>query len=231
MENIDIIIMAGGRGERLRPITNVVPKPMLPIHSKPILQHNIDKLRIIGCKNFYILTHYKSDYIINYFSNLKARYSEVNLNFITEPKPLGTIGGVYRVPVKSDCILLLNADIITDIDYNNLYEEFKKSEMDMAVTCFPHKTEIPYATIEIDPKTQQVISFLEKPQFTHYINAGIYLIKTKCLKYIPKNTFYHATDFMQVMIDNDHKIFSYPITSYWVDIGTSKDYMKAQTIT
>ena len=222
---VDAVLMAGGRGERLRPLTDNTPKPMLKIGNKPIIEHNIDNLMAHGIDNYFITVNYLSEQIIDYFGNGEKK--EINLHCIKETKPLGTIGSVSLITnFYNDTILIMNSDLFTNINYEDFYLNFINENADMSVASIPYNVSVPYAILNL--KNDTISSFEEKPTYTYYANAGIYLIKRKLLKAIPINEHFNTTDFIQALLDNGNKVIKYPIIGYWVDIGRREDYNKAQ---
>lgn len=224
---VDAVLMAGGRGERLRPLTDKVPKPLLKVGSKPIIEHNIDHLKRYGIKNFNITIKYLGEQIETYLGNGKTK--NISISYIKEPNALGTIGGLKLVKsLFHDVILLMNADLFTNIDLEDFYNEFIQSDADMAVATIPYVVDIPYAVLELNDDNIQ--GFKEKPTYTYYSNAGIYLIKSKLIKYIPKDRHFDATDFIQKLIEIKKKIIRFPIIGFWIDIGKPEDYVKVQEL-
>ena len=222
---IDAILMAGGRGERLRPLTDNTPKPMLMVGNRPIIEYNIDNLVLHGIDNLYISVNYLADQIIAYFGNGEKK--SVNISYIKESKPMGTIGSLSLInEFANDTILVMNSDLFTNINYEDFYEDFLDADADMAVATIPYNVSIPYAILNI--QNNQISSFEEKPSYSYYANAGIYLIKKEMLKKIPKNIMFHATDLLQSLINDGLKVTKYPIVGYWVDIGKLEDLNKVQ---
>jgi dTDP-glucose pyrophosphorylase len=223
---LDAVIMAGGKGERLRPLTENFPKPLLKVGDKPILEHTIDRLIRYGISNFSISVNYMASLLKDYFGNGEKK--EISIKYIEEKEPLGTIGSLRLISnFKHEAVILTNSDLLTNIDYAEFYEKFIESKADMAVATISYDVKVPYAVMEID-KTACINGFNEKPTYTYYSNAGIYIIKTKLLKYIPKNKKFDATEFINVLIGKKKRIISYPIIGYWLDIGKIEDYLKAQ---
>lgn len=221
------VIMAGGRGERLRPLTDHTPKSMLPLGDKPIIEHNIDRIVSFGIEAITISVRYLSDQIINYFGDGSAK--GITIQYIEEDEPLGTIGSLAQInKIEHEAILVLNSDVFTNIDFEDFYMTFENANADMAVASIPYSVDIPYAIMELDDNC--ITSFREKPKNTYYANAGIYLIKKKSLTLIPKNSFFNATDLMASIIANHGKLIHSPITGYWIDIGKHDDYNKAKEI-
>lgn len=222
---IDVVIMAGGLGTRLKPLTDEVPKPLLKVGDRPIIDHMVGRLIRYGVTDFWISVRYKAEMIENHFA--KTYSGSFNFDFLREDKPLGTIGSVSQVDeFKHDVVLVTNSDILTNLDYEDFYLSFIASGADMAVASIPYEVKVPYAVLELD--NEHVKDFKEKPTYTYYSNAGIYLIKREVLKMIPKNRFFNSTDLMEVLINQGGKVYSYPLRSYWLDIGKHEDYERAQ---
>ena len=222
---VDAFIMAGGEGKRLRPLTIDLPKPLLKVGDKPILEHNIDRLQSFGVDNIYMSVNYLADKIEDFFADGLSK--DVKISYIKENKALGTIGSLALVEdFLHDTVLVMNSDLLTNIDFEDFYRTFVKSNADMAVAGVPYKVDVPYAVMEVDG--EKVTSFKEKPTYTFYSNAGIYLIKRKLIDLIPKNDFYNATDLMDRIIADGFNLVYYPILGYWLDIGQHDDYKKAQ---
>ena len=220
---IDAVIMAGGRGERLRPLTDTVPKPLLKVGGKEIISYNFDRLLQFGITNQTVTVNYLGDQIDDF---CKDYNSEINFNIVKEDKFLGTAGSLSLIEdFNNDVILLMNSDLLTDIDYEDFYKSFIKNEADILVASVPYPVSIPYAIFENEDL--KVKSFKEKPEYIYYANAGIYLIKRKALNLIPKDEFYNATDLMEKIIELDMKLIHYPMHNYWLDIGKPADFKKA----
>jgi dTDP-glucose pyrophosphorylase len=220
---IDAVIMAGGKGERLRPLTDTVPKPLLKVGGKEIISYNFDRLLQFGITNQTVTVNYLGHKIDDF---CKGYNSEINFNIIKEDKFLGTAGSLSLIEdFSNDVILLMNSDLLTDIDYEDFYKSFIKNEADILVASVPYPVSIPYAIFENEDL--KVKSFKEKPEYIYYANAGIYLIKRKALNLIPKDEFYNATDLMEKIIELDMKLIHYPMHNYWLDIGKPADFKKA----
>jgi dTDP-glucose pyrophosphorylase len=222
---IDAVIMAGGRGQRLQPLTDTIPKPLLKVGDKAIMEHNLDRLALFGIDNFWISVKYLGKQIENYFGQGKEK--NIKIEYVWENEPLGTIGAVSQIKnFEHDYILVTNSDLLTNIDYEQFFLDFIEQDADLAVLTIPYQVSIPYAVLETSNGT--VKSFKEKPTYTYYSNGGIYLMKKEMLKYIPKNTFFDAPDLMQELINNNLKVISFPFSGYWLDVGKHEDFEKAQ---
>lgn len=222
---IDVVIMAGGKGTRLRPMTESTPKPLLHVGDKPIMEHNIDRLSLYGMDDFWISVNYLGDQIINYFGDGTSR--NVSINYVKEEKPLGTIGAVGQIQnFEHDYILITNSDLLTNLDYEAFFLDFIEQNADMGIVTIPYKVDIPYAVLETEGR--QVKSFKEKPTYTYYSNGGIYLVKRELLESIPKGEHFNATDLIDRLMDQNKKVVSFPLMGYWLDIGKHSDFEKAQ---
>jgi NDP-sugar pyrophosphorylase family protein len=207
-------------------LTNDVPKPLLKVGDKTIIEHNIDRLVEFGIDDFWISVNYLGEKIEDYFSPRK--HKNISINYVWENKPLGTIGAVSKIDdLKHKHILVTNSDILTNLDYEQFYLDFLKSNADLSIVSIPYNVNIPYAVLERDIKGQ-VKSFKEKPTYTYYSNGGIYLIKKSVLELIPKDSFFNATDLIEKLISLNKKVITYSFQGYWLDIGKHDDYKKAK---
>ena len=222
---VDVVVMAGGKGTRLRSLTEKTPKPLLKVGDKPILEHNIDRLSLFGMDDFWVSVNYLGEQIEEYFGN--GNHKNLNIEYVWEDEPLGTIGSVSKINTFiHDYVLVTNSDILTNLDYEDFFLRFKEKEADFAVVTIPYKVDVPYAVLETI--NGHVMSFKEKPTYTYYSNGGIYLMKREITDRIPKDTFFDATDLMEKLITDGKKVLSYPLNGYWLDIGKPEDFEKAQ---
>lgn len=222
---LECMIMAGGRGKRLSPLTDTIPKPMLPLGTKPIIEHNIDRLISYGIKKFYISVKYLGEQIQNHFGDGSSK--GVSIEYIWEEEPLGTAGALSLVEdFKTENVLLMNSDLFTDVDFEDLYLDLVNNNADMAVASTEYKVDVPYAVFET--KDDKVINFKEKPSYVYPSNAGIYILKKGLISKIPKNKFYNITDLMENLVKEGGKLIHNPIVGYWIDIGKPVDYKQAQ---
>lgn len=219
------VIMAGGKGERLMPLTADTPKPLLKVGNKPIIQYNIDLLQLYGIRNIFITVNYLA-------ANMKTYIQESgqsdHIHLVDENAPLGTIGSLSLAKsLLTRDILLMNSDLLTNIDLEDFYFHFIEQNADIAVACIPYNVEIPYGVMETEH--HEIRGVKEKPTYTYYSNAGIYLIKKEMLEHIPDNERLDATTFIEQAIAAGKKVVSFPLLSYWLDIGKHEDFQKAQT--
>lgn len=222
---VDAVIMAGGRGSRLQPMTDTTPKPLLKVGDKTIIKHNLDRLKRFGMDDFWISVRYLGEQIEEQLGN--GADQNVSIDYVWEDKPLGTIGAVSKIKnFQHDYVLVTNSDILTTLDYEDFFLDFVSRDADMSVATIPYNVDVPYAVMETE--NNEVLSFKEKPTYTYYSNGGIYLIKREVLGRIPDDEFYNSTDLMEDLLKNDGKLISYPMRTYWLDIGKPQDFIKAQ---
>lgn len=222
---IDVIIMAGGRGLRLQPLTDKTPKPLLPVGKKPIIEHNIDRLLKFGVHNFWISIKYLGEQIEKLLEDGVKK--NISIKYVYENEPFGTIGAVSQIiDYNHEFVLVTNSDILTNLDYEHFFLDFIKNNADLSVLTIPYQVSIPYAVLDT---TNNIINGIkEKPTFNYYSNGGIYLFKKEMLRFIPENSFYNTTDLIEELIKKNYKVISYPFSGYWLDIGKHDDYEKAK---
>lgn len=225
---VESVIMAGGRGKRLSPLTDKIPKPLLKLGEKPIIEHNIDKLRSFGIDTIHITINYLGDQIKKVFGNGNSK--NINIEYIKENKPLGTAGSLSLIEnIKSEYVLLMNSDLFTNIDLEKMYNKMIASDADMIIASTDYNIEVPYAILENGPENN-IISLSEKPSYKYNSNAGIYIFKRELINKIPKNEFFDITDLIILLIKENFKIINYSISGFWIDIGKFEDYEKAKEL-
>lgn len=223
---IDAVLMAGGKGVRLRPLTETTPKPLLPVGGKPIIDYNIDCLIENGIKNISVTVNYLHEQLEEHFAN---PVNGVQVDCIKEPQFLGTMGATQFVTqFYNDVVLVMNSDLFTNIDYEDFYLHFMEHNADMSVAAVPYSISVPYGIFELEGRNIKGVK--EKPVYNYFANAGIYLIKRELLENMPKNTFYNATDLMNDAVAAGKTVIRYPITGYWLDIGSHEEYNKANEL-
>ena len=221
---IDAVLMAGGKGERLRPLTEKTPKPLLPVGGKCIIDHNIDRLISYGFEHVNVTVNYLGEQIEEHFAEAR---NGVQVLTYREPKFLGTIGSIKFVDTfYNDTILVMNSDLFTNIDYEDFFLHFQKHDAEMSVAAVPYNFSIPYGILDLDGR--EIKGLIEKPKYNYYANAGIYLIKKRALAEIPEDEFFNATDLIEKLIAQKKKVIRYPLNGTWIDIGNIQEYQKAQ---
>lgn len=216
---IDAVLMAGGQGKRLRPLTETTPKPLLKVGGKAIIDHTIDRLQSYGVNHISVTVNYLAQQMIEHFKNAPG------VECVQEQEFMGTIGSLRFVKNLGEEILVMNSDILTQIDYEAFYLQFRHSGADMCIATTPYDVSIPYGIMEFCDG--QVKGIKEKPVFNYYANAGIYLIKKSVLNLIPEGRVFDATDLVNALAANGGKIVHFPINGIWIDIGSLEEYRKA----
>lgn len=223
---IDAVLMAGGKGERLRPLTEITPKPLLKVGDKCIIDYNIDRLISYGVRHLSVTVNYLKEQLEEHFSEPRGH---VLVKTVREPKFLGTIGSIKFVEnFYNNTVLLMNSDLFTNIDYEDFFLHFKEHDADMSIAAVPYTISIPYGIFELDGSN--VKGVLEKPTYNYYANAGIYLIKRELLNLIPNGEFFNATDFMDMLMQKGYKVIRFPLNGTWIDIGNPQEYQKAKEL-
>lgn len=223
---VDAVLMAGGRGERLRPLTDKTPKPLIKVGDKCIIDYNVDSLISYGIKHISVTVNYLAEQLEEHFS---IERNGILINTVREPKFLGTIGSIKFIEhFYNDTILVMNSDLFTNIDYEDFFIHFEQHDADMSVAAVPYVVKVPYGVFEL--KGREIKGVTEKPTISYYANAGIYLMKKEMLKFIPKNEFFNATDLMEKLVKENFKVIRYPISGYWIDIGQHDELERAKEI-
>lgn len=214
--DIPVVIMAGGKGTRLQPFTNVLPKPLIPIGEKTITERIMDCFSSFGCTDFNMVVNYKKELIKSYFSEI----AEYNVSYFDEKEFLGTAGGLKYIEKSiNSTFFMTNCDIIVDDNYCEILKHHKESNAIITMICTMKNYSIPYGTILVDDKGY-VKSLEEKPNYSFLVNTGMYVIEPRFLDYIPENTFIHITDVIEKCIEAGETVSMYPISeNAWMDMG------------
>ncbi|QTA93607.1 nucleotidyltransferase family protein [Desulfonema magnum] len=220
---LQAFIMAGGLGKRLRPLTDDMPKPMLQVGKKPILEHIVDQIRNAGIENIRISTNYLRKKITGYFGN--GEKFGVNIEYVNEDQPMGTAGSIGLVDPPTDPLLVINGDILTGVNFRAMFDFHIEHKADMTVGIRKYEFQVPYGVIECNGHS--ICGLREKPQHQFFINAGIYLIQPSMYAHIPTDRHYDMTDLVRNLLGQGKTVISFPIIEYWVDIGMPEDFKKA----
>lgn len=218
----DVFIMAGGEGKRLRPITEILPKPLFPVNGQPIIDKIINDFNTYKVRRFYISVNYKSNILKAFLSDTKQRNK---ISFINEKIPLGTAGSLTKAPKTiSNNFILTNADILIDIDFYKIFKFHLKFKADLTIIAVKKNIVIPYGECLFD-ESNNLIDIKEKPSFNFFVNSGIYICNKRIIKFIPKNLFYNMDTLIKKLIKNKLKVKVYNIeNSNWIDIGEWSKY-------
>lgn len=218
------VIMAGGMGSRLQPLTAETPKSMLPVGDKPLLERIVDQLRDVGIHQVNFTLHHKSDKITDHFGD--GSDFGVAINYVNEDRPLGTAGGLGLMDPPKDTLLVMNGDILTEVNFDDMLAYHRENSADMTLAVQRYNVQLPYGVVECEGSS--VSKLAEKPETNFLVNAGMYLLEPVVHQYIPKGERCDMTELIQRVLDNGLSVVAFPLREYWVDIGEHSDYEKAQ---
>lgn len=222
--SLPVVIMAGGKGTRLKPITNVIPKPLVPIGDKTILETILDQFEEIGCTKFYMSVNYKADVMKYYLGQLNHKY---NIEFFQEDKPLGTIGSVSLLKGKiTTPFFVSNCDSINEQDYRDVYDYHINNHNDLTIVTMVKSFKIPYGVIETG-EDGLMVSLSEKPELTYQVNTGVYILNPGCIDEIPEGEFFHITQLMERIKVRGGRVGCFPVSEQaWKDMGEWPEYLR-----
>lgn len=221
---LQAVIMAGGFGQRLRPLTEQMPKPMLPIGEKPVMELIINQLRDSGVHKVNVTTHFQPEKIRDYFGD-GATFG-VDLRYVPEESPLGTAGALSLMEATDEPLLVINGDILTEVDFRAMLAFHREHAADLTVGVRQYDFQVPYGVIDSDG--ERVTGVHEKPVLNFFVNAGIYLLEPSVHAHIPSGRRFDMTDLIKALIAAGRPVASFPIVEYWLDIGQHADYRQAQ---
>jgi dTDP-glucose pyrophosphorylase len=222
--SLQAVIMAGGAGTRLRPLTEDLPKPMLPVGGRPLMELIVEGLRDAGIKRINVSTHYRTEKIVEHFGD-GGRFG-IELNYMTEVNPLGTAGALGLMKKPLDTMLVINGDILTEMDFRAMVNYHREHKAVLTVAVRKFDMNVPYGVIKAEGS--MVKSLTEKPTISFFVNAGIYLLEPLAYSYIPHYKRFDMTDLIRCLLDAKQPVVSFPIHEYWLDIGHHTDYLQAQ---
>lgn len=220
---LDAVLMAGGRGERLRPLTLATPKPLLEVDGRPIIDYNIEELASNGIDNIFVTVNYLREQLMCYFS--EPRHG-VRVRCVGEPCRLGTIGSLALVEgLRHDDVLLMNSDLLTTLDFGAMYAFHRDSGAELTIGAVPYTVSVPFAIMKTDG--DRVTALEEKPTYNYFANGGVYMLKRRLIERIVPGEPLDAPDFVDALIADGQKVSFFPIDGLWVDIGSPHDYRHA----
>jgi len=221
---VQAVIMAGGAGKRLHPLTEEIPKPMLSVGGRPLMERIVEQLCEAGIQQINITTHYKSEKIAAHFGD--GSNFGVNINYVVEDRPLGTAGALGLVEKLDTPLLVINGDILTQVNLRAMLDYHQEHKADLTVAVRKYDLKVPYGVIESDGAFVQKLA--EKPTHSFFVNAGIYLLEPSVYHHVPHGQRFDMTDLIQLLLDEEHPVASFPIVEYWLDIGQPADFAQAQ---
>ena len=221
---LEAVVMAGGEGRRLMPLTEDLPKPMLPVGDRPLMETIIRSLQEAGVRKVKVTTHHKPEKIKEHFGD--GRDFGVELSYVREDRPLGTAGGLGLMETPKETTLVINGDILTNVDYLAMLAFHKEHQADLTVAVRHYDIKVPYGVIECEGPV--VRGLTEKPEFGVFVNAGIYLLEPVAYSFIPSGQRFDMTELIARLLDEGRLVVSFPIREYWLDVGDSANYQQAQ---
>ena len=223
--NLPVVIMAGGQGTRLRPLTNVLPKPLIPIGEQTMMEDIMDRFVQCGCNDFYVSVNYMADFIRHYFDNFSKH--EYNIEYFQEDKPLGTAGSLHLLKGKiNDTFFVSNCDSILDEDYGEILKYHRDNKNEITVVSVMKSIYIPYGTLETG-EDGLLNTIQEKPELTFKINTGMYILEPHLLKEIPSDRVYHITYLIDKLVKEGRRVGVFPVNEgSWTDVGNWDEYLK-----
>ena len=221
---VQAVVMAGGYGTRLRPLTNHLPKPMVSVDGRPMLELIIEQLRLAGINRLQITTHYKGELISQHFGD--GQGFGVQISYVDEDQAMGTAGGLSLLELSKEPMLVINGDILTRVDFRAMLDFHTEHHADMSVAVRQYELQVPYGVLETDG--ERIINISEKPMVRHFINAGIYLLNPDVPQLIPNNASYDMPDLINRLINIGRRVISFPVREYWLDVGQHSDHKQAE---
>lgn len=225
---VSVVVMAGGKGTRLKPITNIIPKALIPIEDKPIIEVIMDKFALMGSRQFYLSVNYKGDMIRHYFDQ---ETRDFKIDFVEEKKPLGTAGSLFMLKGKlKETFFVTNCDIIIEEDYEEIFRYHKREQNELTVVAALKHYPIPYGILETK-KQGRLTSITEKPELTFQVNSGMYILEPHLLNEVPENEFFHITHLIDNVMSRNGKVGVFPVSEgSWMDVGEWSEYNRTRSL-
>lgn len=219
------IILAGGKGTRLKPYTTVIPKPLVPIGEKAILEILLTRLKKTGVDEVFICLNHFAEIIMAFFGD--GSKLGIHIHYSIEDEPLGTVGPLKLIQGLPQHFLVMNGDLLTDLDFRDLYEYHLKSDKLLTVSTYHRETKIDFGVLSVDTSNGLMTAFHEKPVYDFDVSMGVYVMNRRVLDYVPEGHAYGFDDLMLTLLDKKEAVKVYPYQGYWLDIGRPDDYEKA----
>jgi len=222
--SVQAVIMAGGLGTRLRPLTNDTPKPMLPVGDKPLLEHLVDHIRDSGIRKINVATHYQPQKIQDHFGD--GTTFGLDIEYVSEQEPLGTAGALRLLKERHEHILVVNGDILTNVNFRAMVDYHEDQHASATIGVVAYDVSVPFGIVDIDAGVVRSIS--EKPVYQYFVNAGIYVVNPDVIDVIPAQGRCDMTELIHLLIARGSRVVPFPITEYWLDVGRPEDFETAQ---
>jgi dTDP-glucose pyrophosphorylase/CBS domain-containing protein len=217
------VIVAGGHGTRLRPLTEDTPKPMLPVGDRPLLERLVDQLRRAGIRRVSLTTHYQPEVIESHFGDGSS--FGIEIGYVQEETPLGTAGALGGMLGSTEPLLVINGDILTALDFRAFLTFHREHDADLTIAVREQELRVPYGVVET--RGVEVVKIVEKPIVRQFINAGVYLLNPVACRYVPEGRRFDMPDLIAALLDDNRRVIGFPLREYWRDIGQAEDYEQA----
>lgn len=219
------VILAGGKGTRLKPYTSVIPKPLVPVGERAILEILVTRLKKAGVDEIYICLNHFAEIIMAFFGD-GSRFG-LKINYSIEHEPLGTVAPIKLIRDLPDHFLVMNGDLLTDLNFSDLFQYHLDGNSLLTVSTFVRNMKIDFGVIDVDEKSMLTKGFREKPEYTFSVSMGVYVMNRKVLDFVPDSTSFGFDDLMLTLLKKNEPARIYPYHGYWLDIGRPDDYEKA----
>ncbi|NCA76748.1 MAG: nucleotidyltransferase family protein [Alphaproteobacteria bacterium] len=223
--NMKAVILAGGKGTRLKPYTSVIPKPLVPVGERAILEILVTRLKKAGVDEIYICLNHFAEIIMAFFGD-GSRFG-LRINYSIEQEPLGTVAPIKLIRELPDHFLVMNGDLLTDLNFSDLFQYHLEGRSLLTVSTYLRNMKIDFGVIDVDEKSMLAKGFREKPEYTFSVSMGVYVMNRKVLDFVPDSTSFGFDDLMLTMLKKNEPARIYPYHGYWLDIGRPDDYEKA----
>jgi dTDP-glucose pyrophosphorylase/CBS domain-containing protein len=221
---LQAVIVAGGSGTRLRPLTDEMPKPMLRVGDRPLMELTVERLREAGIRKVHVTTCYQHEKIQEHFGD--GRGFGVEFTYMNESVPLGTAGGLAQLEETDEPLLIINGDVLTGLHIGAMLDYHREHEADLTVAVRKYDLAVPYGVVEGDaPEVRRIV---EKPTYSFFVNAGIYILQPTMRRHVPRDQSFHMTDLIHRLVEIGQRVVSFPVLEYWLDIGEPLQYEQAQ---
>ena len=219
------VILAGGKGTRLKPYTTVIPKPLVPVGERAILEILLGRLKRCGVDGAVICLNHFAEIIMAYLGD--GSKVGIPIRYSLEEQPLGTVAPIKLIPDLPEDFVVMNGDLLTDLDFRKLYDQHMQNSALLTVSTYRRTAKIDFGVVEIDSAARRAIGFREKPEYVFDVCMGVYVMNRKVLDFVPGEKYFGFDDLMKTLLEEGQKVDVYPYDGYWLDIGRPDDYEKA----
>ncbi|MCX6245338.1 MAG: sugar phosphate nucleotidyltransferase [Bacteroidetes bacterium] len=219
------VIMAGGKGTRLKPYSTTIPKPLVPVGEKAIIEILLNRLKNSGVDEVFICLNHFAEFIMAFLGD--GRKFDIRINYSVEDRPLSTVAPVKLIHDLPEDFLVMNGDLLTDLNFGDLFLHHKGNDSMLTVATYKRTSKIDFGVIDVDCNHKVAVGFREKPEFDFDVSMGVYAMNRKVLDFVPLNEPFGFDHLMLRMLEDKHPISVYQYEGYWLDIGRPEDYERA----